>query len=301
MNNTWVKVSVFVFLYSILMLLSQEFPSGSVKFIWSDLIWSDLIWSDRIWSDLIGSDRIWSDRIGSDCLLCLSVVTHSFQHFLSVVTVHHEQVDLPAGVAVHRVHLQREEELFTGSFCCSIDPQHQRQNQNQRQDWASVSHLLASWMVGQFVVRSVKRLTGVHRVQDHFVSHHHLQQEAHNSSLYSLFRGKKQTVTWRLSGEVLLASEPITEQGKVKYITRNFLIWRLNKMKIEVWSGNVRPLGGVIAPAWCWETDWTWWKIDQTDLWLSPTCSTAGRETCTNWESVRNMLRAELPGGVSLM
>ena len=165
MTNTCVKVKVSVFLFYS-MLLSQEFP-WSVKFIWSDR------------------------------LLCLSVVTHSFQHFLSVVTVHHEQVDLPAGVAVHRVHLQREEELFTGSFCCSTNPQHQYQNQDQSQDWASVSHLLAARMVGQFVVWSVKRLTGVHRVQDHFVSHHHLQQEAHNSSLYSLFRRKKQTLIWR--------------------------------------------------------------------------------------------------------
>lgn len=40
----------------------------------------------------------------------LSEFTHSFEEFLFVVTEHHKQVDLPAGVAVHRVHLQGEED-----------------------------------------------------------------------------------------------------------------------------------------------------------------------------------------------
>lgn len=39
------------------------------------------------------------------CVQCC--FTHSFEDFLSVIVEHHEQVDLPAGVAVHRVHLQR--------------------------------------------------------------------------------------------------------------------------------------------------------------------------------------------------
>lgn len=34
--------------------------------------------------------------------------TDSFEDFFSVVTEHHEQVDFPARVAVHRVHLKRE-------------------------------------------------------------------------------------------------------------------------------------------------------------------------------------------------
>lgn len=44
------------------------------------------------------------------CVQCC--FTHSFEDFLSVIVEHHEQVDLPAGVAVHRVHLQRAQ---TGS------------------------------------------------------------------------------------------------------------------------------------------------------------------------------------------
>ncbi len=50
-------------------------------------------------------------------VMCVSRVTHSFEYFLSVVTEHHEQVDLPAGVAVHRVDLQREAELLAEMFC----------------------------------------------------------------------------------------------------------------------------------------------------------------------------------------
>lgn len=34
------------------------------------------------------------------CVVCADV-THPFENFLPVVTEHHEQVDLPAGVAVH--------------------------------------------------------------------------------------------------------------------------------------------------------------------------------------------------------
>lgn len=43
------------------------------------------------------------------CVCVCACASYSFEHFLSVVTEHHEQVDLPAGVAVHRVDLQGEE------------------------------------------------------------------------------------------------------------------------------------------------------------------------------------------------
>lgn len=37
-----------------------------------------------------------------------------------------------------------------------------------------LAHLVASWIVHQLMCAGVQRLTGVHWVQNHFVSNHHL-------------------------------------------------------------------------------------------------------------------------------
>jgi hypothetical protein len=42
-------------------------------------------------------------------------VTYSFQDLILMVTEHHEQVDLPAGAAVHRVYLQRDTHTHHGT------------------------------------------------------------------------------------------------------------------------------------------------------------------------------------------
>lgn len=50
---------------------------------------------------------------GNALLRAQRLQTHAFENFFSVVTEGHEQVDLPAGVAVHGVHLQGAKSAFS--------------------------------------------------------------------------------------------------------------------------------------------------------------------------------------------
>lgn len=76
----------------------------------------------------------------------------------------HEQVDLPAGVAVHRVDLQGASSVLSLLI-----------KQGTGALFSCTSHLFAARVVSQLIVRGMKWLAGIHWVEDHFIAHNHLK------------------------------------------------------------------------------------------------------------------------------
>lgn len=90
--------------------------------------------------------------------------THPFQDIFLVVTKLHEQCDLPAGVAVDSIDLQREAQKSNTTRKLELEPTFM----------AYSPHLFAAQVVQKLDVTGMKRLPCVHWHQHHLVSNYHL-------------------------------------------------------------------------------------------------------------------------------